>query len=75
MPVFYDEVSLEKAFRIDLVINKKFIIELKCKNVLTDYDHKQIDTYLRLSKIKLGILVNFWTGDINNTIIKKINDI
>ncbi len=74
LPVFYDDVRLDSSFRVDLLINKKVVIELKCRHHLTDFDHKQIDTYLRLSNIKLGVLVNFWTTDINNSIIKKIND-
>lgn len=59
LPLIYDEVKLEIGFRIDLLVENKFIVEVKSVEALNDLHFAQILTYLRLSKIKLGHLINF----------------
>ncbi len=61
------------GFRIDLLINKKVLIEVKSVESIAEVHHKQILTYLRLSNLKLGILVNFNVSDINQGIYRKVN--
>jgi len=64
---------MDIGFRADLLIENKIIIELKSVEELAKVHHKQILTYLKLSGLKLGILVNFNTDQIDKNIFRKIN--
>lgn len=59
MPLLYEEVNLEVGYRIDLLIEGKLVIEIKSVEALNDLHLAQILTYLKLSKCKLGLLINF----------------
>lgn len=59
LPVVYKNIQLELGFRIDILVENKVIIEIKSVEILHDVHKKQLLTYLKLSKKKLGILVNF----------------
>ncbi|MBI9053447.1 MAG: GxxExxY protein [Bacteroidales bacterium] len=59
LPLIYQEVKLEVGYRVDLLVEDKIIIELKSVESLADIHMAQILTYLKLSKCKLGLLVNF----------------
>ena len=59
IPLIHEELKLEIGFRADLVIEKKLLIEFKSIKNLADILYKQVQTYLKLSKIKLGLLINF----------------
>ncbi|MBM4403001.1 MAG: GxxExxY protein [Candidatus Cloacimonetes bacterium] len=71
--ILYDGVQIDNAFRMDLLIEDKVIIEIKSVDALADVHHKQLITYLKLTGLKLGILVNFNTTDLNKSIIRKVN--
>lgn len=71
----YDELILDVAFRIDLLVEDKVIIELKSVEDLSPMHYKQIATYLRLTNKKLGLLVNFNTLNILNEIKRVANKI
>lgn len=58
---------------MDLLVEDKVIIELKSVDELNSVHHKQVITYLKISNLKLGILVNFNTVCLNNNIIRKVN--
>ena len=73
IPVVYDEQQLDVGFRIDILVENKVIIEIKSVEELSKVHHKQILTYLKLTKLKLGLLVNFNTDDISKSIFRKIN--
>lgn len=68
IPVIYDEVKLEIGFRADLVIDEQLLIELKAVDELLPVHASQIITYLKLSQIPLGLLINFKTPLIKNGI-------
>ena len=55
----YKEVKLDCGYRIDLLVEKKVIIEVKSVEVLNDIFLAQVLTYLKLSNCKLGLLMNF----------------
>lgn len=59
LPLVYKEVKLDAGYRIDLLVENKVIIEIKSVEALADIHMAQILTYLKLSKCKLGLLVNF----------------
>ncbi len=75
LPVFYDDIKFDIGFRIDLLVNDKVIIEIKSVEKLAEVHHKQTITYLKLTGLKLGILVNFNSNNIANDIFRKVNNL
>jgi len=73
LPLVYEEVQLEVGYRIDLLIENKFIVEIKSVESLTDVHLAQLLTYLKLSKIKLGFLLNFNVARLKSGIKRIIN--
>lgn len=59
IPAEYDGIKLDVSFRADLIVDSKIIIELKSVENLSPVFKKQLLTYLKLSHLKLGLLVNF----------------
>jgi GxxExxY protein len=59
LPVIYKEVKLDCGYRIDLRVERKVIVEIKSVEALNDVHMAQVLTYMKLSGIKLGYLVNF----------------
>jgi GxxExxY protein len=59
LPLVYKEVKLEAGYRIDLLVEKRVIIEIKSVESLNEVHMAQILTYLKLSGCKLGLLANF----------------
>jgi len=75
LPVIYKDVKLELGYRLDLLVEDKVIIEVKSVENLAEVHHKQVLTYLRLTNLKLGILVNFNVAQISNGIFRKVNNL
>jgi len=75
IPVYYDNIKLDVGFRSDILVEDKVIIEVKSVEELAKVHHKQIINYLKLTKLKLGILVNFNTDDIAESIFRKVNNL
>ncbi len=75
VPVVYKNEKLEIGFRIDLLIHEKVLIEVKSIEAIAPVHHKQVLTYLKLTGIKLGILVNFNVDNINSGIYRKVNQL
>jgi GxxExxY protein len=73
IPVYYDEQKLEIGFRIDILVEDLVIIEIKSVEEISKVHHKQLLTYLKLTEIRLGLLVNFNTDNIADSIIRKVN--
>jgi GxxExxY protein len=59
LPLVYKDVKLDCGYRLDLVVENKVVIEVKSVEALNDIHMAQILTYLKLSKCKLGLLMNF----------------
>ena len=75
VPVYYNEEKLGVGFRIDILVENKVIIEVKSVENLAAVHHKQILTYLKITKHKLGILVNFNVDNIKEGIFRKVNNL
>jgi len=73
LPLVYKEVKLEAGYRIDLIVENIIIIEIKAVEALNDVHMAQILTYLKLSKCKLGLLVNFNVRHLKEGIKRVIN--
>ena len=59
LPLIYEDVKLDIGYRIDIIVEGKFIIEVKSVAELNDVHLAQLLTYLKLSNCKLGLLINF----------------
>jgi len=59
MPVNYKNIKLDCGYRIDMLINREVIIELKSVNGITGVHEAQLLTYMRLANIQTGLLINF----------------
>ncbi len=59
LPLVYEEVKLECGYRADLLVENKVIVEIKSVEALNEIHLAQIITYLKLSKCKIGLLINF----------------
>jgi GxxExxY protein len=59
IPLVFEEIKMECGYRADLIVENKVIIEIKCVDALADIHKAQTLTYLRLTGIKLGLLINF----------------
>ena len=73
LPLVYNEINLDIGYRIDLIIENKLIVEVKSVEVLADIHMAQILTYLKLSKCKLGLLINFNTVLFKDGVKRVIN--
>ena len=73
LPITYDGIQLDAKLRIDVLVEDAVVVELKSVAELAPVHFMQIDTYLKLSEKKAGLLVNFNTDDIRNSIHRRIN--
>jgi len=73
LPFEYENLRLEVGYRIDILVEDKVIIEVKSVDQLADVHYKQITTYLKLPDKRLGILVNFNTDKIDQSIKRIAN--
>jgi len=73
LPVLYDGVVLDVGFRIDLLVEKSLILELKAVHQLAPIHKAQLLTYLKLSKISLGLLLNFNSIHLKDGIVRVIS--
>ena len=73
MPMMYESIKMEVGYRLDFLIENKIIIEVKSVEILNDVHHKQVLTYLKLAGLRFGILVNFNTNSIIDSIFRKVN--
>jgi len=75
IPVVYKEIKMDLGFRADLIIENKVIIEIKSVEALAPVHFKQLLTYLRITGLKLGILVNFNEALIKNGLKRVVNNL
>jgi GxxExxY protein len=66
LPVCYKGVRVDCGYRIDLMVEDRLIVELKCVDRLTGIHEAQLLTYMKLANVKAGLLINF-----NTTLLKK----
>ncbi|MCD6376953.1 MAG: GxxExxY protein [Caldisericaceae bacterium] len=74
LPLIYEEVKLDVGYRVDLLVEKKVIIEVKAVEALSNIHLAQILTYLKLSDCRLGFLINFNVTLLKNGIKRVVNN-
>ncbi len=73
LPIIYKELKLNHGYRIDLLVQKKVVIELKTVDCFIPVHYAQILTYLKLGDYPLGLLINFHTKILKHGIKRFIN--
>jgi GxxExxY protein len=68
IPIVYEGLRLESGLRIDMVVNKQVLVEVKAVEQMNRVFKAQILTYLKLTKLRLGLLINFNVPLIKNGI-------
>ncbi|UFH36269.1 GxxExxY protein [Flavobacterium acetivorans] len=75
LPLIFEEVKLDCGYRVDLLVEKKLIIELKSVESLNEIHLTQTLTYLKLGNYKLGLLINFNEILLKNGIRRVVNNL
>lgn len=75
MPFIYKEVKQDIGYRLDLLVENKVIIEIKSVEKLASVHFAQTLTYLKLSKLRLGLLINFNVKYLKEGIHRIVNNL
>jgi len=74
-PVVYDGIKVDIGYRLDLLIEDAVIVELKAVERLTAVHEAQLLSYLKLSRKKIGLLIDFNVAHLKNGIKRRVNDL
>jgi GxxExxY protein len=75
IPFIWDNIHLDIGFRSDLIVENKVIIEIKSVEQISNVHPKQLLTYLKITDLKLGLLINFNEAFIKNGIKRVVNNL
>lgn len=75
VPMINADIKMDVGFRLDILVNDLVIIEIKSVETLNDIHHKQLLTYLKLSNKKLGLLINFNSSSLKDSIVRIVNNL
>jgi len=73
MPVLYDNTQMDVGYRIDMLVNDRVVVELKAVEKLMPLHSAQLLTYLKLSKLRLGFMLNFNVEHMRNGVKRVVN--
>ena len=73
LPVTYKGITLNSEYRIDIIVNQQVVIELKSIKQIESVHKAQLLTYLRMSELKCGLLLNFNVSLMKNGIYRVLN--
>ncbi|MCB0284532.1 MAG: GxxExxY protein [Calditrichaeota bacterium] len=74
LPVNYESIKLDIGFRCDFLIEENLILEIKAVKEIRDIDKAQLINYLKVTNLKLGLLINFNTKLLKNGIYRLVNN-
>jgi GxxExxY protein len=75
MPFVYKEIKLDVGYRLDLLVEEKVIVEIKSVEMLAPVHYAQLLAYLKLSNLRLGLLINFNTKLLKDGIHRVVNNL
>ncbi|HQZ83677.1 MAG TPA: GxxExxY protein [Pyrinomonadaceae bacterium] len=75
LPLVYEEVHLECGYRVDILVERRIVIEIKACDGLTDIHLAQVLTYLKLSDSRLGLLINFNVSLLKHGLRRVVNSL
>ncbi|WP_454060001.1 GxxExxY protein [Elizabethkingia ursingii] len=73
LPIVYETLIIENVFRVDLIVENKLILEIKTVDFINDIHKAQVLTYLKMTGLKLGLLLNFRTDVFKDGVKRVIN--
>ena len=73
IPNIYKDIRFEEGFRADIIVENTVLLELKSVEGVTAAHKKQVQTYLKLTGLKLGYLLNFGAAILKNGITRCVN--
>ena len=74
IPVIFEDVKMEVGFRAGLVVENKVIVELKSVETVHPVHYKKLITYLKLSKLNVALMINFYGELLKNGIKRVVNN-
>ena len=72
LPLIYEEIKLDIGYRLDLFVENNVVVEIKSIEAFTDVHTAQVLTYLKLTRCKVGLLINFNVADLKKGIKRLI---
>jgi GxxExxY protein len=75
VPITYETVRFDEGFRADLIVEKKVLVELKSIEKTAPVHRKQVISYLRLTDLRLGLLINFGSEYLKDDITRLVNNL
>jgi len=73
IPLIYEGELIDESFRADMIVNRKLILEFKATEKMHSVYKRQLNTYLKVTNLKLGLVINFGMDKIKDGIIRMIN--
>jgi GxxExxY protein len=73
LPVVYDGEKIELGYRIDLIVESLVIVEIKCVEAIHPVHQAQLLSYMRLSNIRVGLLINFYVTRLRDGIKRMVD--
>lgn len=73
LPIIYEDLKIENAFRLDMILENKLILEIKTVEYVTSVHKAQLLTYLKMTGCKLGLLLNFQSDIFKNGVTRVVN--
>ena len=73
LPIIYEDLRIENAFRLDIIIENKVILEIKTVDYISSNHKAQLLTYLKMTNCKLGMLLNFQSDVFKNGVTRMAN--
>ena len=75
IPVFYKDLRIEEGYRADMIVNEGVILELKCVEAIEPIHTAQVLTYLKMTGLRLGMLLNFRVDLMRHGIKRVVNNL
>ena len=72
LPIVYESMKLDAGLRLDIVVERRLVIEIKAVNDMNPVFEAQLITYLKLSRLRLGLLINFNVQNISDGILRRV---
>jgi GxxExxY protein len=73
LPVVYNGEKIDLGYRMDLVVENLVIVEVKCVEAIHPVHHAQLLSYMRLSQIGVGLLINFYVAHLRDGIKRMVD--
>lgn len=73
LPIIYEDLKIENAFRLDMIVENKLILEIKTVDYINTVHKAQLLTYLKMTNCKLGLLLNFQSDVFKNGVTRIVN--